>query len=184
MPSSVCLRNGFGADDDGRGAVEGRGGEEGLAAAGTEARASGTGVALAAGTEARGGGTGVALAALEPAEAGPAAGDLTEAELAGAGFAMRGTGGAAGMSSAPHSESMSSVGGAIDGIGGRPLTRSLGLSVIALKHGAFHGLAHKSSAVTTNAGKDRLMAAGRTDLSGHGRRALSSRRGWRRTGVA
>ena len=40
----------------------------------------------------------------------------------------------AGISSPPHSESISSVGGAIEGIGGLPLTRSLSdrLSVIAL----------------------------------------------------
>jgi hypothetical protein len=41
------------------------------------------------------------------------------------------------MSSAPHSESISSVGGAIDGIGGRPLTRSLGLSVMPRTQGHF-----------------------------------------------
>jgi len=45
-----------------------------------------------------------------------------------------GMGAGAGMSSVPHSASMSSVGGAMDGIGARPLTRSLSdrLSVIAL----------------------------------------------------
>jgi hypothetical protein len=72
------------------------------------------------------------------------------------GTASLGNGAAAGISSAPHSESISSVGGAMDGIGGLPLTRSLSdrLSVIALTS-PFHGPAHKSSARGRSSYKER-----------------------------
>jgi hypothetical protein len=58
----------------------------------------------------------------------------------GALTASCGTLGAAGISSSPHSESISSVGGAIEGRGGLALTRSLKdrLSFIASRP-AFHG---------------------------------------------
>lgn len=121
MPSSVCLRSGLlaagGADAAAVGADEGRG-------AGTEdARGAGTEDACGAGTEDEGRGG--------EDEARCGAGVVVAGGGAGSGAVICGTRAGAGMSSAPHSESMSSVGGAIDGIGGRPLTRSLGLSVIA-----------------------------------------------------
>ena len=100
-----------GREDGGRGANDGRG--AGVAVAGLD---DGRG----AGVEARG------------------AGAELEARGAGAGVdgdaATWGSGAGPGIASPPHSASMSSVGGAIDGIGGRPLTRSLSdrLSVIAL----------------------------------------------------
>ena len=97
-----------GRDELGRGAEEARGTGVGMAVAGlAEGRGAGAGV------EARGGDEGAAW---------------------GAAALVCGTRAGAGMSSAPHSESISSVGGAMDGIGGLPLTRSLSdrLSVIAL----------------------------------------------------
>ncbi|HEX2877526.1 MAG TPA: hypothetical protein VHP33_40035 [Polyangiaceae bacterium] len=169
MPSNVCLRSGLlaaalgaaaGAGDDGAaaaaGAAEGRGAgvdeARGTATAGTDARGAGVdearGAAAAAGTEARGTGVG----------AGAGAG------VDGLSF---GTFAAAGISSAPHSESISSVGGAMDGRGGLALTRSLSdrLSFIALSS-AFHGPAHKSSA--------RARAPSKLPKSAHLRRTFPS----------
>lgn len=94
-----------GRDDVGRGADDARGTGVGMAAEGLdEGRGAGAGA-----DDARGGEDGVAALGC-------------------------GTPAGAGSSSAPHSESISSVGGAMEGMGGRPLTRSLSdrLSVIAL----------------------------------------------------
>ncbi len=101
------------------------------------------GVAVAEGREGRGIGVGMCAAGLED---GRGAGVDGEGEGEGVAAASLGSGAGAGSSSAPHSESISSVGGAMDGIGGLALTRSLSdrLSVIALTS-AFHGPAHKSS---------------------------------------
>jgi hypothetical protein len=89
------------------------------------------------GAEERTGGNGVAELVAEAAPDARGAGAGVEARGAGNGVAVVlscGTPPGAGISSAPHSESMSSVGGAIDGRGGLPVTRPLSdlLSVIAL----------------------------------------------------
>jgi hypothetical protein len=114
----------------------------------------GIGVGMRAGL-ADGRGAGVdALGAGGGADAG--AGDEVLGADAGAGVegdaavavaVSLGNGAGLGSSSAPHSASISSVGGAMDGTGVLALTRSLSdrLSVIAL-HSAFHGPQHKSSA--------------------------------------
>jgi hypothetical protein len=164
MPSKVCLRSGL--------VMSGVAVASGLLTTGvvvacdgvgTEARASGgaeeAGRGAALGDEAgRGGaderaaGNGVATLA---AEAG------IDERGAGAGVALScGTRAGAGISSAPHSESMSSVGGAIDGRAGLPLTRSLSdlLSVIALPvafsrpAGQIKPVAAKRDALTVQSG--------------------------------
>jgi len=111
-----------GREGSGCEATAGTGADDGRGA-GVEARGAGLEEGRGVGVEARGAGVD---------------GDAT---------ASLGTAAGAGISSAPHSESISSVGGAMDGIGGLALTRSLSdrLSVIALPS-AFHGPAHKSSA--------------------------------------
>lgn len=98
---------------------------------------------------------------------GAALGDATAAtggELFGAGAgvdgaltAMFGTGAGAGISSPPHSASISSVGGALDGTIGRMLARSLSdrFSVIALCR-PFHDRAHKSRAPNGLGRKDSI----------------------------
>jgi len=102
-------RGGAGVDEarDGAGVDEARdgAGDEGRDGAGDEACAAGAAEGCGAGVD------------------GLCAVAATCGSLAGAG-----------ISSPPHSESISSVGGAIEGIGGLPLTRSLSdrLSVIAL----------------------------------------------------
>lgn len=141
IPSRVCLPNGLwvatsgvpgaGAGTEGRDEEEGRGMGVGIRGAGAD------GFAAATGLDAGRGGT------------DDARGAGTEACASSAG-----NGAAAGISSAPHSASMSSVGGAIDGTGGLELTRSLGLSVIALSW-PFHGGAHKSSSSIAAGLKDR-----------------------------
>jgi hypothetical protein len=144
MPSRVCLRSGLAT-----GAVAATGAADGRGAGVDEAR----GTAAAAGTEARGAGVDEARGAgVDVDEArGAAAAAGTDARGSGAGVDVEGlncgTFAGAGISSAPHSESISSVGGAMDGRGGLALTRSLSdrLSFIALSS-AFHGPAHKSSA--------------------------------------
>lgn len=152
MPSKVCLRSGLVAAAIG--AADGRG------AGVDEAR----GTAAAAGTEARGAGVDDALGVDAAAAAG------TEARGSGAGAGVDGlncgTFAATGMSSAPHSESISSVGGAMDGRGGLALTRSLSdrLSFIALSS-AFHGPTHKSSARARRPAKTPQIRAPQTDLS-------------------
>jgi hypothetical protein len=147
-----------GLDGRGAGAEEARGGigvAEARGGAGvTEAR-GGAGV-----TEVRGGAEGRAAGGEDGRGAGV---DGRGAGVAVAGAAATcGKRAGAGISSAPHSESMSSVGGAMEGIGGLPLTRSLSdrLSVIALTS-PFHGRPHKSSMCR----KQRLMGAAGTDLS-------------------
>ncbi len=115
-----------GRDDGGRGGDDGRGVGVGMRAAGVDdGRSAGVDVddGRGAGVDA-GRGAGVETRAAGAGVEGDAAAAVT----------CVGNGAAAGIASAPHSESMSSVGGAIDGIGGRPLTRSLSdrLSVIAL----------------------------------------------------
>jgi hypothetical protein len=150
MPSSVCLRSelvaagvvsaipaagagaGRGVDRRATGGAEDAG--RGAAGTGVGRRGAGSGVdrlvAAGAGVEERAAAarSGVAVAAAVALDCG---------RRAGAGIS----------SSAPHSESMSSVGGAMEGRGGLALTRSLSdrLSVIALPS-PFHGLARKSSA--------------------------------------
>jgi hypothetical protein len=148
-------------DDDGRGIgvgrrapglADGRGAGVEALGAGTEALGAGT-EALGAGTEALGAGTEALGAGTEALGAGTEAlGAGTEALGAGVEgeavvAASVGSGAGAGSSSAPHSASISSVGGATDGTGVLALTRSLSdrLSVIALPS-AFHGTQHKSSA--------------------------------------
>ena len=108
--------------------------------AGVEARGAGSGVeerGAGAGVEARGAGVDVDV---------------------GVDALTCGTRAGGGISSAPHSASISSVGGAMDGIGGLALTRSLSdrLSVIALQS-AFHGRPHKSSASAAVRGKGRCL---------------------------
>ena len=152
IPSSVCLRSGLVlvgltsgvATADARGGVT-----RGVVIADGGVDAGTNGVAIAEGrSDGVTSGVDVADAAVGRADAGRGAGVDGTASL--------GNGAAAGISSAPHSESMSSVGGAMDGIGGRPLTRSLSdrLSVIALTS-PFHGPAHKSSARGRSGCKER-----------------------------
>jgi hypothetical protein len=157
MPSKVCDRRGFAAATNGVavGGVE-RGtlikgvavadggvdaGTNGVAMADGRVEGAASGVSVADGREdvgrgaddARGAGVAVAAAGLDE---GRGAGVDAEARGGedGAAALSCGTRAGAGISSAPHSESISSVGGAMDGMGGRPLTRSLSdrLSVIAL----------------------------------------------------
>lgn len=153
MPSKVCLRIGLTSGVAVASGLPTTGVAVACEGAGTDARVGGAdetgrgGAVLGdeagrGGAEERAGGNGVAELA---AEAGRGA--------RGAGVAVAlscGTPAGAGISSAPHSESMSSVGGAIDGRGGRPLTRSLSdlLSLIALQS-PFHGPADKSSVFET-----------------------------------
>jgi hypothetical protein len=110
-----------GGEEAGRGADDGRG---------AAAFAVGIDDGRGAGVEAR------------VAGAGSGAGSGGDGDAA----ATVGRGAGPGIGSAPHSASMSSVGGAIDGNGGLPLTRSLSdrLSVIALSS-TFHDGPHKSS---------------------------------------
>jgi hypothetical protein len=126
-------------DEATKGADDGRGIGVGRRAAGLADGRGGGVEALGAGTEARGAGVDddVAVAA------------------------SLGSGAGAGISSAPHSASMSSVGGAMDGTTGLVLTRSLSdrLSVIAL-HSAFHGPQHKSSTPRGSTEIGRIFAAG------------------------
>ena len=155
MPIRVCLRSelsaegGLEAGCDARGGSDGvalgRGGSERGAVAAVASERGVTGAipsrvlersglaadlaAAGAGEEGRtAGGSGAA-----GYDGGAAAGgfDRVGASVAeGAGAPARGTRAGAGISSAPHSESMSSVGGAMEGRGGRELSDRL--SVIAL----------------------------------------------------
>jgi len=158
IPSSVCLRSGFVAATSGVavGGVE-RGtlikgvaladggvdaGTSGVAMADGRVEGAASGVLVAdgrddagrGGEEARGTGVGMAAAGLDEGRGAGAGADARGGEDGVAAALSCGTRAGAGISSAPHSESISSVGGAMDGIGGRPLTRSLSdrLSVIAL----------------------------------------------------
>jgi hypothetical protein len=130
-------RDASGAEGDAeRGADDGRGIGVGRRAPGL-AEGRDVGVAelgAGAGAEARGAG-------------GGADGRRSGVDGDAAVTASLGRGAGAGSSSVPHSASISSVGGAMDGTGVLALTRSLSdrLSVIALQP-AFHGPQHKSSA--------------------------------------
>jgi hypothetical protein len=158
MPNSVCLRKGLLAPTSGVAAAEGGvdAGTSGVDSADGRVDAGASGVDTAdgredgglggeaeTGEEARGAGVEARGAGVEARGAGVEALGVAVAveTLIGA------AGGGTGNSSAPHSESISSVGGAMDGMGGLALTRSLSdrLSVIALQS-AFHGRPHKSSA--------------------------------------
>jgi hypothetical protein len=164
MPSSVCerrcllgLMSGVAVADAGtaNGVAEADGGVEagtsGVAVAEGRVDAGTSGVETAEGRDASGAEGDAASGADDGRGIGVgrrAAGlaDGRGAGVDGEAAASLGGGAGAGISSAPHSESISSVGGAMDGIGGLALTRSLSdrLSVIALTS-AFHGPAHKSS---------------------------------------
>lgn len=161
MPSKVCERRGFAAATSGvavggvergtliKGVVVADGGVDagtsGVAMADGRVEGAARGVSVADGRddegrgaeEARGTGVGMAAAGLDEGRAAGAGADADArgAEDGEAALLSCGTRAGAGMSSAPHSESISSVGGAMDGIGARPLTRSLSdrLSVIALQ---------------------------------------------------
>jgi hypothetical protein len=170
-----------GADETGRGAagtgVGRRGAGSGVArrgavGSGVAARGAGSGVArgdAGSGVAARGGaGSGVARDGVGAGGLATGDADVRGAASLGARIADAWTlesscgrrAGAGRSSSAPHSESMSSVGGAMEGRGALALTRSLSdrLSVIAL-HPAFHGLARKSSTQQRYAGQTCKIAA-------------------------
>jgi hypothetical protein len=161
MPNSVCFRSGFAAATNGvavggvergaliNGVAKADGGVDagtsGVASAEGRSRAATSGVAVAEGRDEvgrddagrgaeEGRGRGVAIRAAGLEEGRGAGAGVDDARGGVDGVATCGTRAGPGISSAPHSESISSVGGAMDGRGGLPLTRSLSdrLSVIAL----------------------------------------------------
>lgn len=157
-PSSVCLRRGL-SD-----AVVSSASAAAGAGAGTDARATGGAEdagrgAAGTGVGRRGAGSGVDRLATGGADARGAAGGSGGGAPAAVALDSGRRAGAGMSSSAPHSESMSSVGGAMEGRGGLALTRSLSdrLSVIALPS-PFHGSARKSSAQRRHAGQTCKMA--------------------------